>query len=134
MRGYKFYLNTSIGTSLRTITYTDKYIFEWNGGWAFLNQLKQNPNKQSKVLFILNYDLLCNTEECKHSIARWIRDNKGLTMEQAYGIIDYEQELPVMIEEDINKGRKFNIESMAQHLLKNDEGQYQLELITQKIN
>ena len=68
------------------------------------------------------------------SIAEWMRDNKGLTMEQAYAVIDYEQELPVMIEEDLNKGREHCIESMAQHLLKNDEGQYQLELLTQKIN
>ena len=53
MRGYKFYLITEAGRSLRTITYANKDLFEWNGGWAFQKQLIQNPNKQSKVLFLL---------------------------------------------------------------------------------
>jgi hypothetical protein len=69
-------------------------------------------------------------KQIRQDIALWMRKNKKITLTDAYAIIDYENELPVMIEEDKQRGRAHDIESMAMHLLKNDEGRYQLELLT----
>jgi len=69
-------------------------------------------------------------KQIRQDIALWMCKNKNITLTDAYAIIDYEKELPAMIEEDNQRGRAHDIESMAMHLLKNDEGRYQLELLT----
>ena len=73
-------------------------------------------------------------KQIRQDIALWMRKNKKITLTDAYGIIDYENELPAMIEEDKQRGRTHDIESMAMHLLKNDEGKYQLELLINQSN
>ena len=73
-------------------------------------------------------------KQIRQDIALWMRKNKKITLTDAYAIIDYEKELPVMIEEDKQRGRAHDIESMAMHLLKNDEGKYQLELLINQSN
>ena len=38
----------------RKVNYiADTGVFEWNFGWANINQLETNPNTKSKVLFML---------------------------------------------------------------------------------
>ena len=73
-------------------------------------------------------------KQIRQDIALWMRKNKNITLTDAYAIIDYEKELPAMIEEDKQRGRAHDIESMAMHLLKNDEGRYQLELLINQSN
>ena len=73
-------------------------------------------------------------KQIRQDIALWMRKNKNIALTDAYAIIDYEKELPAMIEEDKQRGRAHDIESMAMHLLKNDEGRYQLELLINQSN
>jgi hypothetical protein len=38
----------------RKVNYiADTGVFEWNFGWADINQLETNPNTKSKILFML---------------------------------------------------------------------------------
>jgi len=48
------YIVNEYGKFLRKIVWKGKYKFEWNSGWANVNQLSSNPNKKSKIKFILN--------------------------------------------------------------------------------
>ena len=45
----------SVNGSPRKVTYlSDNGIFEWNCGWANINQLEANDSKNSKLHFKLN--------------------------------------------------------------------------------
>ena len=46
-----FYLVTEHGKFLRKVNWINEYFFEWNGGYAQIDQLKENNN--SKVKYIL---------------------------------------------------------------------------------
>ena len=47
------YIVNSYGKFLRKIVWKGKNKFEWNSGWAKINQLVPNEDKKSKVKFIL---------------------------------------------------------------------------------
>ena len=47
------YVVNSYGKFLRKITWKGKNKFEWNSGWAKIDQLVPNEDKKSKVKFIL---------------------------------------------------------------------------------
>jgi hypothetical protein len=49
---YFYYIN-QYGKFIRKVTFKNEYFFEWNAGFAEVNQLKINQNKKSKVKFIL---------------------------------------------------------------------------------
>jgi hypothetical protein len=52
--GDRIYIVIKGISHLRTITYIGGDVFEWNYGWADINQITENQNKKSKVKFILN--------------------------------------------------------------------------------
>lgn len=54
--GDKIYKIDWYGEYLRTITYIGKDTIEWKYGYAFKNKVKINPNKKSKVKYIVNYN------------------------------------------------------------------------------
>lgn len=51
--GDYFYYVNQYGKFIRKVTFKNEYFFEWNAGFAEVNQLKINQNKKSKVKFIL---------------------------------------------------------------------------------
>jgi len=51
--GQFFYYINQHGKFIRKITWADKNLFEWNRGWAEIDQLTPNENKTSNVKFIL---------------------------------------------------------------------------------
>ena len=50
----KFYLINKNGKFLKTITYWKGNVFEWNCGWANIEQLTENTDTKSRVKLILN--------------------------------------------------------------------------------
>lgn len=54
MKGKKIYILTDHGKFLRRITYCEKGVFEFNGGWAKVEQLQKNKDLTSKVRLILD--------------------------------------------------------------------------------
>lgn len=48
------YVVNEYGKFLRKIVWKGKNKFEWNSGWANVSQLSSNPDKKSKIKFILN--------------------------------------------------------------------------------
>ena len=52
--GTKIYVLLNGLKLLRTINYSSNEIFEWKWGWAFVNDLKINPDTKSKVKYIIN--------------------------------------------------------------------------------
>lgn len=48
------YVVNEYGKFLRKIVWKGKYKFEWNSGWATIDELIPNEDKESKVKFILN--------------------------------------------------------------------------------
>ena len=50
----KFYLINEYGKHLKTIKYWKGNVFEWNTGYATIEQLKENTDTKSKVKLILN--------------------------------------------------------------------------------
>lgn len=48
------YVVNEYGKFLRKIVWKGKNKFEWNSGWAKIDQLVPNEDKKSKVKFILN--------------------------------------------------------------------------------
>jgi hypothetical protein len=52
--GDKIYVEIDGQISLKTINYVSVQIFEWKYGWAFIDDIKLNPNKKSKVKYIIN--------------------------------------------------------------------------------
>jgi len=48
------YIVNEYGKFLRKIVWKGKYKFEWNSGWATIDELIPNEDKESKVKFILN--------------------------------------------------------------------------------
>jgi len=53
-KGDLFYLQNKHGKVLRKITWLGETNFEWANGWCSIGQLELNPNKKSKVKFIIN--------------------------------------------------------------------------------
>lgn len=51
--GHYFYYVNQYGKFLRKVTFKNEYFFEWNAGYAEINELKINKDKKSKVKFIL---------------------------------------------------------------------------------
>jgi hypothetical protein len=51
--GQYFYYVNQYGKFLRKVTFKNDYFFEWNAGFAEINELKINKDKKSKVNFIL---------------------------------------------------------------------------------
>jgi hypothetical protein len=39
---------------LRTINYSSNKILEWKWGWAYIKDIKINPDSKSKVKYIIN--------------------------------------------------------------------------------
>ena len=67
--GDKIYKIDSAGKFLRTITHVGKNKIEWDCGYAMKNQIQINPDKKSKVKYIVNYDLKfkeSNKQKTKH--------------------------------------------------------------------
>lgn len=54
MEGKRIYVITDHGKFLRTITFCKNGVFEFNGGWAEVKQLKKNKDLESKVRLILD--------------------------------------------------------------------------------
>jgi hypothetical protein len=52
--GTKIYVLLDGLKLLRTINYSSSTIFEWKWGWDFIYNIKPNPNKKSKIKYILN--------------------------------------------------------------------------------
>lgn len=48
------YVVNEYGKFLRKIVWKGKNKFEWNSGWATIDELTPNEDKESKVKFILN--------------------------------------------------------------------------------
>jgi hypothetical protein len=48
------YVVNEYGKFLRKVTWKGQYNFEWKSGWAPINKLSSNPDKKSKIKFILN--------------------------------------------------------------------------------
>ena len=48
------YVVNEYGKFARKVTWKGKNKFEWNSGWAKVSQLSSNPDKKSKIKFILN--------------------------------------------------------------------------------
>jgi hypothetical protein len=48
------YVVNEYGKFLRKIVWKGKHKFEWNSGWATIDELIPNEDKESKVKFILN--------------------------------------------------------------------------------
>ena len=57
-KGDRFYLINQYGTFLKKISWLGEHNFEWLGGWCDVDSLELNPNKKSKVKFILNEENL----------------------------------------------------------------------------
>lgn len=53
-KGDKVYVHIDGQILLRTINYVSVQIFEWKFGWAFIDDIKLNSNKKSKVKYIIN--------------------------------------------------------------------------------
>ena len=51
--GTYFYYINQYGKFLRKVTFKNEYFFEWNSGFAEINELIINKDKKSKVKFIL---------------------------------------------------------------------------------
>jgi len=51
--GDYFYYVNQYGKFIRKVTFKNDYFFEWNAGFAEVNQLTINKDKKSKVKFIL---------------------------------------------------------------------------------
>jgi hypothetical protein len=54
--GDKIYKIDYAGKFLRTIIYVGENKIEWKWGYAMKNQIETNPDKKSKVKYIVNYD------------------------------------------------------------------------------
>ena len=54
MKGEKIYVLLDGLKLLRTINYSSNNIFEWKWGWAFINDIKPNFDKKSKIKYIVN--------------------------------------------------------------------------------
>lgn len=54
--GEKIYVIDWVGKFLRTITYVGQNKIEWKFGYAMKNQIQINPDKKSKVKYIINYN------------------------------------------------------------------------------
>lgn len=52
-KGDYFYYINEYGKFLRKVSWSNDYYFEWNGGWANLEELIPNDDTKSKVKFIL---------------------------------------------------------------------------------
>lgn len=52
--GTKIYVLLNGLKLLRTINYSNNEILEWKWGWAYINDLKFNPDKKSKIKYIIN--------------------------------------------------------------------------------
>lgn len=48
------YVVNEYGKFLRKVIWKNEYFFEWNSGWASVDELIPNEDKKSKVKFILN--------------------------------------------------------------------------------
>jgi len=48
------YIVNEYGKFLRKVIWKGEHYFEWNSGYAYIDELKPNENKKSKVKFILN--------------------------------------------------------------------------------
>ena len=53
--GDKIYKIDCSGKYLRTIIYVGENTIEWKWGYATRNQVKANPDKKSKVKYIIDY-------------------------------------------------------------------------------
>jgi hypothetical protein len=53
-KGTKFYFVNKYGKFLRTITWVGELKFEWDSGYALNSKLLPNPNKKSRVKYIVN--------------------------------------------------------------------------------
>ena len=53
--GDKIYKIDCNGKYLRTINYVGESKVEWKHGYAMKSQIEINPNKKSKVKYIINY-------------------------------------------------------------------------------
>ena len=51
--GEFIYVINQYGKFLKKINWLNTYYFEWNGGWANIDELELNADKKSKVKFIL---------------------------------------------------------------------------------
>ena len=51
--GEFIYVINQYGKFLRKINWLNTYYFEWNSGWANIDELELNTDKKSKVKFIL---------------------------------------------------------------------------------
>jgi hypothetical protein len=47
------YVVNEYGKFLRKVIWKNEYYFEWNSGWATIEQLTPNEDNKSKVKFIL---------------------------------------------------------------------------------
>jgi len=52
-KGDYIYIQNKYTASLRKVIYKSKNIIEFNFGWCFIDQLKPNLNKASKIKYIL---------------------------------------------------------------------------------
>ena len=52
--GTKIYVFVHGIKLLRTINYISNNIFEWKHGWAYINDIKSNTNKKSKIKYTIN--------------------------------------------------------------------------------
>lgn len=52
-KGDYFYYINEYGKFLRKVSWSNDYYFEWNGGWATIEELIPNDDIKSKVKFIL---------------------------------------------------------------------------------
>jgi hypothetical protein len=70
-------------------------------------------------------------KEIRSKVIQYIIDTYGLTRSAAIGIVDYElphyDAILMCIDEDNAKERSHSIEGIAKHIMKNDEGKYQIK-------
>lgn len=55
--GDKIYVITERGKFLRTIGWVGNTKVEWKWGWANIQQLELNPDKKSRVKFIVKQEI-----------------------------------------------------------------------------
>ena len=54
--GDRIYKIDCNGKYLRTITYVGEAKVEWKNGYAMKNQIEANPNKKSKIKYVIDYN------------------------------------------------------------------------------